>query len=250
LQGTLADPGDGADNDLDGIIDEPGERTTMNHFMYYNNVNGIPNGNPLTDEDYYNIIQCIYYDGTHLTYLHVPGGAPVNFVFSGTPYGGGWTESGNFPNDRRFIMSSGPVSFNAGSEMNFDLAYVFTWDSLSPNGLTTSVARNIADLDRVKYWFDMGAFPSCDIFTTGLNGSDQVLPTLEVFPVPAVDFLSFRPVLPTSSTTFEIRDLMGRLVRTGKLTGTELYIGNLIPGHYILRVTDNATTVSRKFIKQ
>jgi hypothetical protein len=90
-------------------------------------------------------------------------------MFSGVPYGPGWTEfNASIPvGDRRFIMSSGPFSLASGDTATLDFAYIFTWDSLNPNGLNTSIARNQADLDRVQYWFDNDNFPSCEVYTTG-----------------------------------------------------------------------------------
>jgi len=107
LRGTLADPGDGIDNNLDGVVDETGERTTMNHFQYYNNVNNSPIGNPDDASDFYNYMRSVWLNGQHVTY----NGVNTDFMFPGIPYlGTGWTEltAGNPPEDRRFVLSSGP----------------------------------------------------------------------------------------------------------------------------------------------
>lgn len=135
LEGPLADANDGVDNDRDGQVDEPGEHLMMSHFMYHNNSG---QGDPVTQDprtcpDHYWFLRGIWKDGTPMCYGgtgNPAGGCDqsvlADFMFPGDSdpmgYGTGgvpqpaWTEqtSGNVPYDRRFLMSSGPFSFNAG----------------------------------------------------------------------------------------------------------------------------------------
>lgn len=255
LRGPLADEWDNTDNDLDGFIDEPGERCTMNHFMYFDNSNNIPSGNPSAAYDYYNYLRSVWRDNVHLTY----GGngrdtnnAESNFMFSGVPYSGiGWTEliSGNTPADRRFVMGSGPISLLAGDTTTIEFAYVFTRDSLNPNGLTTSIARNQADLDRVQFWFENNSFPSCQTFTTGLNEhQDQ---SLQLYPNPATDYLFLETGTHNSiEISYTIYNTLGDEVMRGITSKNSIYIKNLPPQMYIIKAEIGGSIRVTKFVRK
>jgi len=91
----------------------------MTVFTYYNNVQNNPTGNPDALDDYYQYITGFWKDGLPFTTANNarnPGPA-TKFIFYGEPCKGGWTESssGNTPNDRRFIHSSGPFTLKAAA---------------------------------------------------------------------------------------------------------------------------------------
>jgi hypothetical protein len=254
LKGPLADPQDAIDNDLDGFVDEPGERCTMNHFMTYNNVNNSPVGNPQQPIDYYYYMQSTWLNGQHLTYGGDganPANAPVDFYCSGVPYSGtGWTEMATtLPSDRRFLMSSGPFTLVPGDTAEIDFAYIFTWDSLSPNGLMTSIARNQADLDRVQYWFENNNFPSCETFTTGV--SDDKQEKLQVFPNPVDDKLYLKSNFGKGQNLqYTIYNSLGEVVSSGSLKGEAIRVDKLTPQFYILKISDGHREQTAGFIKR
>ena len=255
LRGTLADPGDATDNDLDGTVDEPGERTTMNHFMLYQNINVSPIGNPLGGTDSYNYLQSIWLDNQPLTYGsdgRDPSAPPTNFMYSGVPYSpSGWTamNAGSVPADLRYLLSSGPVTMQAGDTLTFDIAYVFTWDSLSPNGLTTSIARNQADLDRVQNWFDTNTFPSCEVYTVSLPEYPQS-ENISIYPNPSfqtVKALSGGKAL--TDYDYTILNLQGAEVDKGRLHSGGIDVSRLSPQPYFLRIQLPSGPVIQKLIK-
>ncbi len=247
LRGMEAEPMDGLDNDLDGIIDEPGERTTMNHFMYYNNVNNSPIGNPASANDYYSYLRSLWLNGNPVL---DPNNNITNFMFSGVPYSGaGWTEAGNPIGDRRSIMSSGPISLDAGDTTTIDFAYVFTWDSLSPNGLTTSIARNHADLDRVQSWFDSNTFPSCESYTVGMeNYSNSGV--FSVYPNPAAAHLYIdSPFEIFQGLKWEIYNVTGQKIMNGVVSNNPIDIAALSSQLYILKIKSADSEQHLKFLK-
>ena len=125
FRGPLADPGDGIDNDMDSVIDEPGETIQMSRFTYYNNNYGAfpaqtTNPDPGSPIHYYNYMTGFWKDGSPFTFGgNAYGGTqPVTFVYPGNPVAGtGWTErgSGNLPGDRRFLESAGPFTLKPGA---------------------------------------------------------------------------------------------------------------------------------------
>ena len=68
----------------------------------------------------------------------------------------GWTmpNAGFSPEEVRGVLSSGKFTIAPGEERTIDFAYVWTRDTSAPNGLTTSIAKNTADLTKVRQWFN------------------------------------------------------------------------------------------------
>lgn len=152
LEGALANPNDGVDNDRDGVVDEPGEHLKMSRFIYHNNNGG---GNPVhhdpnTALDYYNYMKGVWMDGSPMCYGgsgHPSGGCDTGleaaFMFPGDSdplgYGTGgvpaptWTEqtAGNVPLDRRFLLSSGPFTFNAEDTIHVHYGALWARDTIS-----------------------------------------------------------------------------------------------------------------------
>ncbi len=254
LKGPEADPGDGLDNDINGITDEPGERTTMNHLTWYIG-DPVPWGWPSAPHEFYNYLQSIWLDSSHMVYGGI-GHDPLstnytNWLFSGTPYDTGWTEinEGHMPGSRMFIIGSGPVSLPAGGEIALDFAYVFTRDSLNPNGLTTSVARNKADLERIHQWFNSGTFPSCLNYQVGGTEIKNSTGDLRIFPNPARDAVFVDTGIPNLMQRLELFDLTGRLLFSRECSGRcELDVRYLQPGAYLVKSNGEAGFFSGTFI--
>lgn len=258
LRGTLADPGDGIDNNLNGIIDEAGERTSMNHFQHYDNVNNSPTGNPNNSYDFYNYMRSVWLNGQHVTYggdgFSIPG-TETNFMFSGIPYSGiGWTEliTGNPVGDRRFVLSSGPFTMLAGETATLDFAYIFTWDSLNANGLNTSVARNRADLQRVQYWFDTNTFPTCQNYTVGNTEQPGSSDLISLYPNPVKSklYLNSEKNI-TNGTVYTIYDVTGKIIQSAKLYSNTVDVSDLSSELFFIKLTSpNGDYQLLKFLKQ
>ncbi|NNM15667.1 MAG: T9SS C-terminal target domain-containing protein, partial [Bacteroidia bacterium] len=160
FQGPLADPNDGIDNDRDGVIDEVGEQIIMSKFVYYNNVNAAPNGNPDGADHFYNYLNGIWGDGQPITY----GGdgrdatAPVcNFMFpddTDPDFATPWNEvtAGNVPADRRFLQSAGPFTLQPGAVNYITVGVV--WSRATSGGASASInLMKLAD-DKAQSLFD------------------------------------------------------------------------------------------------
>ncbi len=258
LRGMEADAGDGIDNDLDGMTDEPGERTTMNHFISADGPNNSPIGNPNGDLDHYYYMQSTWLDGLPLSYGSDGRDqtAPLtNFMFSGTPYTSQWNESsvGNPPEERKYVLGSGPVSLPSGGEITIDFAYVFTWDSLSPNGVTTSIARNIEDVQRVHSWFNNDNFPSCLIYSVGteelLNENQQ----LRIYPNPASSVISIKiseSIVGIEAYRIKITEVLSREILVSEFKN-QLNISELENGIYFFSLyRDHQLIETKKIMKE
>ncbi|MFI5220181.1 MAG: T9SS type A sorting domain-containing protein [Bacteroidia bacterium] len=254
---------DGIDNNHDGTVDETGELCMMDCFHPYISDFG-STGNPFTPDGFYYYITSRWLDGTHITYGNsgYGGAIPTNFMFSGIPYDpSGWTEfiSGNVPADRRFVMSSGPFSLTAGEETSIDFAYVFTRDSTAPNGLTTSIAHNTADLQRVKYWFDTDSFPSCLLLNVAINEQPEENLSFNIYPNPVESNLSvvFSKLSVDEKSEIKILDIMGRDVLKSEIQSRDIgtkseikiNVSSLLRGVYILQLKAGDKIYRKKFVK-
>ncbi|MEM1269118.1 MAG: T9SS type A sorting domain-containing protein [Bacteroidota bacterium] len=159
FQGPLVN-NDGIDNDNDGDVDEDDERIAMTKFVYYNNdstVQGNPDGGP----DAYRYLRGLWRDDVPITFGGTGRGfseEPADFMFPGEP-GEFWSESNtdgngaaNTPADRRFLMSSGPFTLDAGAVQ--EIVYGIVWSQGADN--VASVAQMKNDDALAQAAFDVG----------------------------------------------------------------------------------------------
>jgi type IX secretion system substrate protein len=255
LKGPLADPGDGIDNDHDGTTDEAGERNTMTYFLKFENSTNIFYGNPVTTNDFSNYLEGKWKDGSPMTFggNGYGGVTPVRHMFPGVPYSGsGWDEitAGDTANDGRNLLSSGPFTLAPGQETSVDWALVFSWDSTAVNGLTTSIARNVQDVTKIKYWYDNNINPSCWTVNVGFSGEHSENNSFEIFPNPVHDKLYFE-FMPESHADykFEINDLLGRTLIAGNAKEKVIPVHLLSNGVYLLQIKNGNKIYRQKFVK-
>jgi len=174
FRGPLADPGDGKDNDRNCQIDESCEQVIMSGFLYYDNINGVPFGNPSGATHYYNYLKMKWGDGKPVTYGgngYNSGGPVCQFMYPGNPttdnhdwgIGGtcatsptlpAWDEAsaGNTPADRRMLQSAGPFTLLPGAVNVITTGVV--WARATAGGAQASVKLlQIVD-DKAQALFD------------------------------------------------------------------------------------------------
>lgn len=178
FQGPVADLNDNVDNDRDGCVDctflldannntvqvndeDLPEKIIMSKFVYYNNFNNTPDGNPDGFTDFYNYLRGIWLDNLPMTYGgdgRDPNAPLCNFMFPGDTDpdfpGTPWTEvtAGNPPEDRRFIQSAGAFTLASGA-VNYITTGV-VWARADAGGPEASVdLAKLAD-DKAQALFD------------------------------------------------------------------------------------------------
>ena len=163
FRGPLADPGDGIDNNFNGVVDEAGETIQMSRFTYYNNNYGaFPNQTTNPEQNspiqYYHYMTGFWKDGSPFTFggNAYGGTARATFVYNGDPVAGtGWTEksAGNLPGDRRFLQSAGPFTLLPGA-VN-DITFGMPWAQTPTKGgnIQSVQLLYIAD-DKAQALFD------------------------------------------------------------------------------------------------
>lgn len=227
-----SDPPVLAINILKGPEDENGQIHYMDHFMFYNNdYSGI--GNPQNMDAYYNLMNAVFPDGSHLTYggQGYGGTTNTNYAFSGNPSESDkWSEctTGNPPTDRRVVLSSGPFLFSAGQTKTLDFSVVWDQNSIYPCP-SFSTINNAADCAAAQF--------NTTVNFTGVSTIHNSNNTVEVFP---------NPLSENGTITFHLKnaerirvfDISGRLMSNIPVRGqSTLQLKNtLTRGIYLYEV--------------
>lgn len=114
---------------LDPINDANGQDTSLDSFVYWSN-NFTSMGNPQDYDDYYGYMNAVWKDGTPFTVggNGYGGTEPTHFMFPDNPsQTNGWSECAmsNSCGDRRFLLSSHPISIPRYGVKNFTMGVYF-----------------------------------------------------------------------------------------------------------------------------
>jgi hypothetical protein len=249
LKGTEALPFDNLDNNHNGIIDEPNEDNGMSSFVNIMKGSTHLDSPPPTTAAYYYYLKALNAFGDSITYGGTgygnPAGTPgIKYMLSGTPYGSGWiiqTPQWYYP---RGLGSSGPFTIAPGESQTIDFAYIFTRDSLNPNGITTSVAKNTADVQKIIAGFNSGNYPC---LTVSLPENIVLENQLTLYPNPATDILYASPTL--QGKQFEVYRSNGQLIKTGIYSTNGISLRGMSNQLYLLRIIDSQKSYTGRFIK-
>jgi hypothetical protein len=265
IQGPLADPFDGIDNNHNGIIDEPGETFVMSNYTAYNNTTNPINGVMTTAADYYNYMSGKWRDGSAINYggNGIGGGTACTYMFPGNSDSTGWGthkvpqlpwsegSAGSIPGQRFSVGSFGPFTLSAGGEICLDFVYV--WGRQSGNNMA-SVEKTAKIVDSVKVFYASNNLRDCSCHATQITAvPEHLMKTgLDIYPNPVNKILYLRLEEEIRYGTVEITDLSGRLISQGEIhnKNTNIDLEYLPKGLYILKVKDGSRIFFRKFIKQ
>lgn len=250
----------------DTIIDN--ERLGMSRAVYNQNI-GAPSymTDPVTSAEYINYMQGIWKDLTPMLYGgngHPSTGAygpACRYIFPGDSdsclFGTGgvqpngpvnWTEvtAGNQSHDRRTLSSCGPVTFNAGSRHELDLAFVFARDLVHNKPVDTLVSW----FGRLKgtFQYNPGMFdPTLEVRSVTIPAGSSML----LFPNPSSHQITIRGLGIQKPCNYRILNLSGQITETGYISnGESIHIAHHPAGVYFLQVQTQTGWISRKFIRQ
>ncbi|MBL4736171.1 MAG: T9SS type A sorting domain-containing protein [Flavobacteriales bacterium] len=259
----------------DSIIDN--EALGMTHFAYYCNpgggCNGAVQGDPETGIDYYNYMKSMWKDGTQQMYggnghiNNCTSCEPSNFMFPNISDTCNWGTMGNIPgdivpwndlnagnsaSDRRGISSAGPFTFSAGDTIEFDIAYVYArdMDTLNPNPAYASVLMLAESTDSIQEYYNQTILPGDTIKLVGSTMDISPVGTIKLHPNPAKDYLTVDITGTGSVQEYEIFDITGRLLQSGKIdVSRTIGIGTLPNGAFIINLRDQDRIFRAKFVK-
>lgn len=242
FEGPLADPGDGIDNDLDGVVDEPGELIIMSKFVYYNNDFTII-GNPENATHYYNYLSGFWKDGSPFTFggNAYGGSTPCNYMFPGDTDPNNptlWSEESvnNTPFDRRMMQSAGPFTLQPGAVNYITVGAV--WARAANGGPSASVALMRTTDDKAQRLFD-NCFRTLDgpdapdvtiqemdkelvLYLTNKPTSNNYMERYEAYD-PAISYTSLDPALANIDTTYNFQGYQVFQLKDNTVTTADLY---------------------------
>ncbi len=122
---------------LKGAKDQLGNSLPMSSFITYDNSGG-PTSHANSAAERYRLMTGLWRDGSPVEYGgngFQQGTYATSFMYSGDPTDtNGWSECsvGNNPNDRRFIMASGPFNMPMANQQEITVGVVFVPDVAHP----------------------------------------------------------------------------------------------------------------------
>jgi hypothetical protein len=163
---------------LKGIKDDNGREMPMSKFIFYNNEDNTPQGNPKTSADFYNLMSGHWLNGTALTTggTGYGGTASTNFAFPGKPGDHRtWNElaTRNTAGDRRGLGTFGPFTFNPGQSKEFVVAFGFH----QSGGTTLQSLQLMRDeVAQLNQSYKKGALVACSGISTCVNPDSCLWP--------------------------------------------------------------------------
>ncbi|HLF51115.1 GEVED domain-containing protein [Flavobacterium sp.] len=91
-------------------------------------------------------------------------------------------------------------------------------------------------------------------YTVNITSSAKEIATtvnaanIKLYPNPTSSVLNVSSV--SENATFKVYNLLGQTMMSGKLSNGSIDVSNINSGNYILEITDNETSVTKRFIKQ
>jgi len=263
LNGPLAKPNDGIDNNNNGTIDEPGEKNLMSHFFYWANPGNGPHQDPQLCNEYYHYLSGTWMNGSPLVY----GGSgwagssgatttPTAFCYPSFPYDtSGWHEiiPGNpYQDDRRDMTSCGPFTMLPGAVDTFDFAVVYTRDTTLPFMSQAIFDKNMHDNQRIQRWFANNSFPSCLPLNLAVNEVDEMANAFTIFPNPTNGKfnVSISQLADLKMNNIEIYNVMGECIHRQIATSSNFQIdlSEAKSGVYFLQLQTSGGVVTKKLV--
>jgi hypothetical protein len=164
---------------LKGINGDNGTEMPMSKFIFYNNEDNTPQGNPKTSNDFYNLLSGHWLNGAPLTKdgTGIGGTTAVNFAFAGIPGDHhSWNELAphNTPGDRRGLGIFGPFTFSPGQTKEYTVAFGF---HQAPGGKTLQSLQLMRDdINQLTRSFKLSALSACTGLPTCTVGDSCVWP--------------------------------------------------------------------------
>jgi len=186
-------------------------------------------------------------------------GGSGNDIGKSTASMSGWNSNegpGNVGNEQVSNNSSGFTAIPAGARFDYGtfdyLGIMAGWWSSTQSGLVTNAWGRDVYYDQgivyrggvsKKYSFSIRCIEASTTHVKDNLGQDDI----KIYPNPATDFIFIDGA---DHQKYYIYNVVGAVVMEGALdkTQSEINIGTLVPGLYVIRITGVSQTIQRKFI--
>ncbi len=235
----------------------------LTSFLSNSNTSGLM-GDPQTAEQYYNVLQGLWRDGSPIVYGNsgYPQSAEDTIVVKHHYTGDvsdpeAWHEfNANFgvpndPGDRRGIGSVEIGIINPGESICFDLAFVYARDMENP-WPTGSVNKLKQDIAVVREFYNTNFPNACEDFvmTVDENQLEASNNTLLVYPNPSSSSITIAYKATNKSAFYEIYNATGVLLIRDRIQQMEtVSLAGYPDGLYFIKVTDGQKHLQTKLVK-
>lgn len=252
----------GIDDDGDGIIDEPCEQMGMTRFNYFNNsLPGIPVSqvDPWNAAEYFKYMTGYWLDNTSFTCggNGYGGTIPTAFVYPGVSYTNSacgtsnWSEvsEANSPGDRKYMISIGPLTLNAGASTEIQYVHCTSF----PSGGINAIERLKTDMQALKAFNNIHDPLPLYCGPVSVKEQDEWL-DMKMYPNPATKELNLSFNESASSVSrVSVTDIFGKLLFEKQSDGSgnmSLDVSTMASGVYFVKISGDGKSVVRKFIRQ
>ncbi len=204
-----------------------------------------------SDSSYYYALRGKWADGVPYTEGGTgrDGTVPTRFIYPGTPTDlNTWSEvsAATQMGDRRFLASSGPVTFAQGQVKTFDYAFFASYDSTATNLTIADTLRRDADV--IQAFYNSTVVPCRVAIGTGITKTDDGLLQVSVYPNPASSQLAVET--PEVITRLQVTNMLGQVViaEPGNSTKQVIDVSGLAKGIYLLKVKAGDKEAVRKIV--
>lgn len=223
----------------------------LSSFLPYSS--NICPSNPSSTEDYYNVMNGLYANGSPMTIggTGCDGNEPTNFAFPDNPNDAqGWSMVNNISSfaDYRLFANTSIGSLPPGAVTTLDIGYSFHQDeNLDHLEIVDEMYNQIPILQQL-YNEQFKVNCSVPVSTSEVEISTS---SVEVFPIPTTHLLNVNFDKSTSAK-LSIFDVYGKNVFQTNIENQNnvLSLENLPSGIYFLNIKKENKTITQKFIKQ
>lgn len=251
LNGPVAIPGDGIDNNNNGIIDEPNEKCLLNSFNTFNNDSDPVLGNPSIAPDFYHLSRGR--DKSGIIRKDCKNNS-TTFLYKGIPNDPQSCSEimlTNSPFDRRYIQGIGPFYLPKKDSVHLTYAIVYSRDTNNAWNSTADYQNMINDIRRVTQWYQNNNFPSCLKLNVSVQESNMHDYHLLLHPNPTENTLYVTVDYTPRQSRYSIYTILGVPVLNGTFSDNNMQIDvSVLPnGVYFFTFEDGAFNITKRFIK-
>ncbi len=264
LKGPKAEPFDGIDNDIDSVMDEPGEELLVPRLLYFNhatptNTANISMTDPVNGVQFYQYMSGYWRDGSPFTCggKAYGGSVPVHSVFTGSnsvtnDCFASWTEktSINPVGNRCLLVCSGPIGIAAYDSLEIEYALVSSFDSSVSNNSFASTLQLQKDVDKVREFYYNVNKSDCflDVGFKEINLENEI----SLFPNPFEMNINIKSeVFKNSKSVVCVKDILGRELYRNETSflSQSIDLSFLTKGVYIFTINVEGHLLVKKIIK-
>jgi hypothetical protein len=162
--------------------------------------------------------------------------------------------NGFTPGSWRMLLTAGKAKLPPNGHNSVDFALVYSRVNDATNWPNALLGKMKSDITKVKNWYAGNSFPSCLQINVGIKEPDRSgsqIHSIRIYPNPATHDITFSGLDETGSNRFEIYDLSGRILLSGKAQNEQsVDVKSLPAGLFLVRIYNERASTVIKMLKE